>query len=75
MTTIFRPVNAVVGERKELRNFSAIFFILGQPVQGFVDIEFSDANILITATRDRPDGYFEVLRFEDANDAIPPFAE
>ena len=73
MTTIFGPVNAVVGEGVELHNFGAVFFILGQPVQGFVDIDFSDANILITAT-DEPDGYFEVLRFEDADDAIPPFA-
>jgi len=74
MTTIFGPVNSEVGAAVELRNFGAVFFVLGQPAQGFVDIDFSDANVLITATRDQPDGYFEVLRFADANDAIPPFS-
>jgi hypothetical protein len=69
----------VAGDRKacssrrgagvELRNFGAVFFVLGQAVPGFVDIDFSDANVLITATRDQPEGYLEVLRFADANDA------
>jgi hypothetical protein len=51
----------------ELRNFGAVIFINGQPVQGFVDIDCSDTSVLITATRDQPQGYFEVLRFADAN--------
>jgi hypothetical protein len=73
MTTVFGPVNSEVGAGVELRNFGAVVFVLGQPTQGFVDIDFSDANVLISATRDQPEGYFDVLRFADANDAIQPF--
>ena len=74
MTTVFGPVNVVVGPAVELHDFGAVFFELGQPAQGFVDIDFSDVNVLIVATKDQPFGYFEVLRFADANQTIPPFA-
>ena len=73
MTTVFGPVNAVVGPGVELRDFGATFFVVGQPVRGFVDIDLSDTGVEITATRDQPRGYFETLRFSDADGTIPPF--
>jgi hypothetical protein len=73
MTTVFGPVNSVVGLGIELPNFGAVIFVLGQPTQGFVDIDLSDQNVSITATRDQPTGYFEVLRFSDPSQTIPQF--
>ena len=40
---------------------------------GFLNINFSDTNILITAVTDQPSGFLEVLRFLDAIGNIPAF--
>ena len=48
------PVDTVVGPGAELTGFG---------FEGFLDIDFSDTNILITAATDQPFGFFEVLRF------------
>ena len=37
--------------------------LTGFGFEGFLDIDFSDTNILITAATDQPFGFFEVLRF------------
>lgn len=64
MTTTIGPVNSVVGAGVELESSGW---------SDFVRIDFSDNNILITLNMDQPFGYFEVLRFADANDTIPDF--
>lgn len=74
-TAIFGPVISVVGPGVELRNFGATVFVNGQPTSGIVDIDFSATNIRITLTRDQPAGFFDVLRFSDADGTIPAFAD
>jgi hypothetical protein len=64
MTTIIGPVSSVVGSGVELTNFG---------FDGFVDINFSATNILITATIDQPFGFLEVLRFVAINSTKPAF--
>jgi hypothetical protein len=73
-TTIFGPAVSVVGPGVELRNFGAVVFVNGQPVSGFVDIDFSATNILITFTRDQPSGLFDTLRFSDPDGTLQDFA-
>jgi hypothetical protein len=43
-------------------------------VSGFVDIDFSATNILITFTRDQPSGLFDTLRFSDPDGTLQDFA-
>ena len=63
-TSQIGPVKSVVGPGGELTNFA-----------GYLDIDFSDTNILITATADaNPLGYFEEIRFFDVNGTIPTIA-
>jgi hypothetical protein len=64
LTLFGSPVNSVVGAGLELANFV-----------GFVDIDFSDTNILITARRDAGvnNVAFDGLRFTDINNLIPAF--
>lgn len=63
-TAIIGPESRVVGPGIELVNFGW---------EGFLNIDFSDTNILITAATDQPFGFFEVIRFFDVNNAIPAF--
>ena len=63
-TTIIGPESRVVGAGIELVNFGW---------EGFLNIDFSDTNILITLATDQPFGFFEVLRFFDVNGTIPAF--
>jgi PEP-CTERM motif-containing protein len=62
---VFGPVLRVVGPGVELANFG---------FEGYLSINFSDTNILITANIDQPFGPFDVLRFVDINHLIPSFA-
>jgi len=59
------PEDTVVGPGVELTSFGW---------SGFVNIDFSDTHILITAATDQPFGYFETLRFSDVNGTIPDFS-
>ena len=61
---VFGPVLSVVGPGVELTNFG---------FEGYLTINFSDTNILITANIDQPFGPFDVLRFVDINNLIPAF--
>jgi hypothetical protein len=61
---IIGPVSRVVGPGVELTNFG---------FEDFVNINFSDTNILITLTKDQPFGFLEILTFIDANGTIPAF--
>ena len=63
-TTVLGPHNTVVGDGIELTNGFG----------GFATIDFSGASIRITAATDQPFGYFELLRFADANGTISPIA-
>ncbi len=63
-TTIIGPESRVVGAGIELADFGWL---------GFLNINFSDTNILITAATDQPSGFLEVLRFLDAIGNIPAF--
>lgn len=63
-TLVIGPVESVVGPGVELTDFGW---------SGFVRIDFSDTNILITLTIDQPFGYFELLRFVDSKGTIPAF--
>lgn len=74
-TTIFGPVESVVGPGVELTNFGVTVWVNGQPQPGVFNIDFSDTNVLITLNADQPFGYFEVLRFSDANGTILGFTE
>ena len=65
MTVIIGPLNAVVGDGVE---FTGAF------ASGFATIDLSDTVIRITAESDQPFGYFEELRFFDANGTITRFA-
>ena len=65
MTTIIGPLNAVVGDGIE---FTGAF------ASGFATIDLSGTLIRITAETDQPFGYFEELRFFDANATITRFA-
>ena len=60
------PESSVVGPGTELMGFGWL---------GFLNINFSDTNILITAATDQPSGFFEVLRFFDAISNIPAFTD
>ena len=42
---------------------------------GFLNIDFSDTNILISLATDQPLGFFEVIRFFDVNGTIPAFTD
>ena len=75
MTTVFGPAISVVSAGVELRNFGATVFVNGQPTSGFVDIDFSATNILITLTRDQPSGFFDTLRFADADGTLRDFTD
>ena len=61
-TVLAGPVNSLVGAGVELSNFA-----------GFVNIDFSDTNILITTTRNAfvNNVAFDGLRFTDINGTIP----
>ena len=63
-TMIIGPVDSVVGPGVELTDFG---------FAGFLDVDFSDATILITAATDQPFGFLEVLRFFDVLSMIPDF--
>jgi hypothetical protein len=60
------PVSSVVGPGTELMSFGW---------SDFLNINFSDTNILITAAIDQPFGFFELIRFFDAIGNIPAFTE
>jgi hypothetical protein len=64
MTITIGPIDSVVGPGTELTNFGW---------SGFVNIDFFDTNILITAATDQPFSYFEMLRFVDVVGVIPAF--
>ena len=53
-TAIVGPESSVVGPGTELMSFGWL---------GFLNINFSDTNILITAATDQPSGFLEVLQF------------
>jgi hypothetical protein len=61
-TILVGPTNSVVGPGVELNDFGWL---------GFVDIDFSDTNILIKLSIPQPSGYSEALRFLDVNGTIP----
>lgn len=71
--TLLGPINSVVGPGVELRNFGVTVFISGQPASGFVDIDFSNTTIVLTLTRNQTFGYFDLLRFSDADGTTPDF--
>jgi hypothetical protein len=73
-TTIAGPVSSVVGTGVELRNFGVTVFVNGQPTSGFVDIDFSNTNILVSLVRDQAPGYFDTLRFSMTNQTGGAFA-
>ncbi|HSL22779.1 MAG TPA: hypothetical protein VK886_14700 [Vicinamibacterales bacterium] len=73
-TTVFGPVISVVGPGVELRNFGVTVFVNGQPMSGFVNVDFSAANILITLVRDQSFGYHDSLRFADPDGTLRDFA-
>lgn len=58
------PTNSLVGPGVELEGFGWT---------GFLNIDFSDTSILITANAPQPFGYLEILRFSDVNGTIPDF--
>jgi hypothetical protein len=58
---VIGPVESVVGSGVELMAFG---------FDGFLNINFSDTNILITAAIDQPFANFEVVRFFDINGTI-----
>ena len=58
------PVSSVVGPGTELMSFG---------FSDFLNINFSDTNILITAATDQPFGFLETIRFFDAIGNIPAF--
>ena len=60
-TLIFGPVDSVVGPGVELTDFGFL---------GFLDIDFSDTNILITAATNQSSPFGELLRFLDTNGTI-----
>jgi hypothetical protein len=64
VTVITGPESRVVGPGIELTTFGWL---------GFLNINFSDTNILITAATDQPFGFFEAIRFSDVIDNIPAF--
>ena len=64
-TKTFGPVNSIVGPGVELTGFGVTAFVNGQPLPGFIDIDFSPTGILLTLTRDQSSGYFDSLRFEN----------
>jgi hypothetical protein len=63
-TQVIGPIEAVVGAGTEFVNFGW---------SSFVDIDVSDARIVITLNIDQPFGYSEVLRFMDPNGLLPDF--
>ena len=63
-TAIIGPELRVVGPGVELVNFGWL---------DFLNVNFSDTNILITLATDQPLGFFEVIRFFDVNGTIPAF--
>ena len=65
-TAIIGPESRVVGPGIELMDFGW---------EGFLNINFSNTNILITAATDQPFGFFEVLQFLDAIGNIPAFTD
>lgn len=66
VTVITGPESRVVGPGIELMDFGWL---------GFLNINFSDTNILITAATDQPSGFFETVSFIDAIDNIPAFTD
>jgi hypothetical protein len=40
----------------------------------FLNVDFSDTRIVITAAADQPAGFFELIRFVDVNGTIPAIA-
>ena len=65
-TVTIGPVASVVGPGTELMGFG---------FSDFLNINFSDTNILITAATDQPFGFLEVIRFFDALGNIPAFTD
>jgi hypothetical protein len=63
-TAIIGPELRVVGPGVELVSFGWL---------DFLNIDFSDTNILISLATDQPLGFFEVIRFFDVNGTIPAF--
>lgn len=63
-TQVIGPIEAVVGAGTEFVNFGWT---------SFVDIDVSDASIVITLNIDQPFGYSEVLRFMDPDGQLPDF--
>jgi hypothetical protein len=63
-TTVVGPHITIVGDGIELMN----------GFEGFATIDLSGASIRITAATDQPFGYFELIRFADANGTISPIA-
>ena len=63
-TAMIGPESSVVGPVTELMSFGWL---------GFLNIDFSDTNILISAATDQPFGFLEVIRFFDVNGTIPAF--
>ena len=64
LTIVLGPHDTVAGDGIELMNGFG----------GFATIDISGASIRITAATDQPFGYFELLRFADANGTISPIA-
>jgi hypothetical protein len=63
-TVITGPVHSVVGPGVEVTGFG---------YQGFLDIDYSDRRILITARTDQAFGNTSILTFGDASGTIPDF--
>ena len=63
-STVFGPVESVVGPDIELIDFG---------FDGFLEIDYSDTNIRITASSDQPFGYWETVQVSDVTDSIADF--
>lgn len=63
-STFFGPEESVVGQDVELVDFG---------FAGFLNIDYSDTNIRITANSDQPFGYWETVQVSDAAQTIADF--
>lgn len=63
-STFFGPEESVVGPDIELVNFG---------FSGFLNIDYSDTNIRITANSDQPFGYWETVQVLDVTETIADF--
>ena len=63
-STVFGPAETVVGPDIELVDFG---------FDGFLEIDYSDMNIRITANSDQPFGYWETVQVSDITESIADF--